>query len=100
MPTVYRIKHIPTGLYFCPSRKIKVKLSDVPSWSISSGAHVYVKSNLSKTGKSYLRKPSVKSMVGTRYYTHLITSYSQLGTYNKGLLLPVLDHEWMVEEVE
>ena len=96
MPTVYRMRHVPTGLYFCPSREVKVKLSD---GSIYQQNGVYIKSNLSKTGKTYLKRPSIKQ-IGSHFYTHLITSVKQL---NQGVgnycLLPVLESEWVVEEV-
>ncbi len=97
MPTVYRIKHIPTGMYFCPSREVKVKLTDDSPYHEKSGR--YIKSNLSKTGKSYLKKPTIKQ-IGGHYYTHLITSTKQLsngiGNY---AMLPVLPEEWMIEEI-
>ena len=96
MPTVYRMRHVPTGLYFCPSREVKVRLSD---GSIYQQNGVYIKSNLSKTGKTYIKRPSLKN-VGTHYYTHLIISARQLsnglGNY---AMLPVLQDEWMIEEI-
>jgi hypothetical protein len=55
----YRIKHLPTGLYFCPSRHIKV-------------GDGYVKSNLSRTGKAYLKKPTLR-FLGDTVYNHLGT---------------------------
>jgi hypothetical protein len=98
MPVVYRIKHIPTGMYFCPSREVKVKLDGDSSYYEKSGRHI--KSNLSKTGKSYLKKPTIKQ-IGSHYYTHLITGVRQLsngmGNY---AMLPVLPNEWVIEEIE
>lgn len=97
MPTVYRIKHIPTGMYFCPSREIKVKLVDDHGYHAQAGR--YIKSNLSKEGKTYLRRPTLKQ-IGSHYYTHLITSVQQL---NQGVgnycLLPTLENEWTIEEI-
>ena len=97
MPTIYRIKHIPTGMYFCPSREVKVKLADGSTYQQNG---FYVKSNLSKTGKTYIKRPTLKN-VGTHYYTHLITSVRQLsnglGNYS---MLPVLQDEWTIEEIE
>lgn len=46
--TGYRLQHIPTGLYFCNSKKFtnkKVKFS-------------YLKTNLDKFGKIYSKKPT------------------------------------------
>jgi hypothetical protein len=93
MTTVYRILHVPTGMYFCPSREVRVKLSD---GSIYQQNGCYVKSNLSKTGKAYIKKPSLK-YVGSNYYTHLITSARQLnGRGVTACMLPVLESEWQI----
>lgn len=89
--TVYRIQHVPTGLFYCPSREIKVVLED----DISN--YRYIKSNLSKTGKTYLKKPTVKYL-GDLYYTHLITSAKELGRYNTATR-PVLESEWEIVEI-
>jgi hypothetical protein len=96
MPSVYRLKHLPTGLYFCPSRELKVKILDHPDVQYRNG--IYIKSNLSTTGKSYIKKPSFKN-IGSNFYTHIITSYTQLNG-RKYLLLPFIDHEWIIDEVE
>lgn len=93
MTTVYRIRHKPTGMYFCPSREIKVKLLN----SRGETETRYVKSNLSKTGKTYLRKPTLKQ-IGRGYYTHLITHLRELKYYNS-LLVPRIDSEWEIETV-
>jgi hypothetical protein len=96
MSVVYRIKHLPTGMYFCPSREVKIKLADGSPYQQGG---FYVKSNLSKTGKTYIRCPSVKN-VGSHYYAHLITSVGELsnglGNY---AMLPVVEGEWIIEEV-
>lgn len=47
---VYRMCHLPSGLFFCPSREIKVKAKDINGQE----RQIYVKSNLSKKGKIYL----------------------------------------------
>lgn len=97
MTIIYRIRHLPTGMYFCPSREIKVKLADGAPWQ---QVGVYVKSNLSKTGKTYLRKPSL-TYVGSNYYTHLITSVRELngraGTY---CMKPVVESEWQIDQID
>lgn len=43
----FRLKDPVTGLYYCPSREIKIKTPD--------GKSKYVKSNLSKKGKVYFK---------------------------------------------
>lgn len=92
MPKIYRLKHLPTGLYFCPSREIQVKL-------LGDDRKVrYVKSNLSKTGKAYLKKPTL-AYVGQAYYTHLIESAKEL-TRNGNVVRPFIPSEWIIEEVE
>lgn len=97
MPTVYRIKHLPSGMYFCPSRNVKVRLGDEYPYYAEHGRRI--KSNLSKDGKIYARKPNIKQ-IGTHYYTHLITSTKQLmqGACNY-CMLPVLEQEWIIEEI-
>lgn len=96
MPAVYRILHIPTGMYFCPSREIRVKLSDIPSYY--GGGSLYVKSNLSKTGKTYLKRPSLKQ-IGKSYYTHLFSSARDMSPGTRYCLRAVVPEEWAVEEV-
>ena len=93
MTTVYRIKHLITGLYFCPSRLIKAKLTDRATGKI---VNCRIKSNLSKNGKTYLRKPTIKQ-IGSQYYTHLITSVGHLS--RRDCLLPVIPTEWDIEEI-
>lgn len=46
---VYKIIHRPTGLFYTPSRRIKIN-------------GTYKKSNLSKKGKIYFYKPSEKQI--------------------------------------
>lgn len=98
MPVVYRIKHLPTGMYFCPSREIKVKLNDDFGYYEKAGR--YIKSNLSPTGKTYLKQPTLKQ-IGSNYYTHLISSVKQLNNgLGKYCILPVVESEWQIETVE
>ncbi len=85
---MFRLKHIPTGLYYCPSRKIKVE-----GW--------YIKSNLSKTGKIYAVRPSLKH-IGNRFYSHL--SYKMTSTFSvkpmpENISLQFIDSEWVIEKV-
>jgi len=60
---VYRIKHIPTGLYFRPSRKIYVK-HECYEWSWPT------RSNLSKVGKVYAQKPSPGRYMKDGFWNH------------------------------
>jgi hypothetical protein len=89
----YRILHKPTGLFYCPSREIKVKIQD------SNGKIIerHVKSNLSKTGKAYVKRPTIKH-IGSSIYTHLITHESQLRSRNT-CLIPVATEHWEIVEV-
>lgn len=59
----YRIKHLPTGLYYRPSSEVMIKCGD---------RKIYVKTNLSKKGKIYSTKPSESWFVG-KIYNHLQT---------------------------
>lgn len=86
---VYRLKHLPTGLYYRPSRDVKVKGAD--------GVSTWVKSNLSKDGKVYTSKPSL-SWVEGGFYNHLAPQRSsswrrseRVDTYRP--------EDWAVEEV-
>lgn len=89
---VYRIKHIPSGLYFTPSRHIKVKT-----------ARGYAKSNLSKRGKIYTRKPTLKYL-GDSYYNHTTIPHPTIGPYgsyytDECFLVSTNLTEWVIEEV-
>lgn len=83
-------------MYFCPSREVKIKLPDLPSYY--GGAGLSVKSNLSKTGKTYLKRPSIKQ-IGQNYYTHLFSSASDMDPGTHYCLRVVVPEEWVVEEV-
>lgn len=52
----YRIKHLPSGQYYCPTRWVAVK------------GMGYQKSNLSPVGKVYPKKPTLK-WLGNKVYT-------------------------------
>jgi hypothetical protein len=88
----YRLKHLPTGLYYIPSRKVVVK---------KENKRDFVKSNLSKNGKVYLKKPTLK-YIGPTFYNHtkLILQeheYSRY-VYHKPTLDSFIETEWMIEE--
>lgn len=93
---VYRILHKATGLYFCPSREVKVRLLEDDAWQ---AAGRYVKSNLSVRGKAYTRKPSL-TFLGSTYYTHLILRANELNSHSgDNCVLPVVLSDWQIEEV-
>jgi hypothetical protein len=96
MAAVYRILHVPTSMYFCPSREVRVKLADLPSY-YGSGT-IAVKSNLSKTGKTYLKLPTIKQ-IGQRYYTHLFNSVTDMAPGTHYCVRAVVVDEWVVEEM-
>lgn len=83
----FRIKHLPSGLYFIPSREIKIKLG--------SDTHL-VKSNLSIKGKIYLN-PSVK-FIGDGIYTHLVSSVKELDK-NGNKFISSSINDWIIEEI-
>lgn len=57
---IYRIKHVPSGMYYTPSREVLIS---------RDGVSHYVKSNLSKKGKVYIHR---KPQLPTCYYDHLL----------------------------
>ena len=85
---MFRLKHVPTGLYFCPSREMKVE-----GW--------YIKSNLSKSGKIYAKRPSFK-YVGNMFYSHLsyeMTKRFSVTPMPENIPLPFIDSEWVIEDI-
>lgn len=93
----YRLKHIPTGLYFRPSTEVIVKLPN-GSWG-------YVKTNLSKTGKIYAKQPTIK-WVGSVYYNHVynrerMVAYGASSVWkHRNEVFATIPSEWEVEEVK
>lgn len=85
----YRLRHKPSGLYFCPSRQVVVTI-------VRDGKRVrgWVKSNLSKTGKVYPMKPSW-AWIGQGYYSHL--EDNDTGRISP-FPLPFIGSEWEIEE--
>ncbi len=91
MIKAWRIKHIPTGLYYTPCRKIKCEYGN------------YIKSNLSKTGKAYIgRRPTLKQ-IGYFIRTHLNPNTKTHNYDNKELgkttNMKVRADEWEIEEI-
>lgn len=83
---VYRIKHLPTGLFFVPSRLIQVDGK-------------YAKSNLSKRGKLYTHKPTLRYLDDT-YYDHTKPPVVWNPVFPERFLYPVVLSEWVVEEIQ
>jgi hypothetical protein len=75
---------------------VRVKLVDLPSYYVSST--IAVKSNLSKTGKTYLKQPSIKQ-IGKSYYTHLFSSARDMTPGTHYCVRAVVPEEWVIEEV-
>lgn len=90
--TTYRMKHIPTGLYYCPARKIQVKFKLGESLVNS-----YPKSNLSKKGKVYLGVPSIK-WISDMFYDHTLPITKQYYS-GSGPMRKFISSEWEIEEV-
>lgn len=73
----YRIKHIPTGLYFMKSRVVKNAKGN------------YVKSNLSTKGRTYRDYPSL-AWCTPEIYTHI-------GSLKADRKIQATIHDWVVE---
>lgn len=86
---MFRLKHIPTGLYFQPARSILVE----KKWKL--------KSNLSKRGKVYTTRPSFK-YIGDQFYSHLSYRMTNkwLSPLPEHVMVQFIDSEWVIEEVK
>lgn len=96
----YRLKHIPTGLYYRPSAELDIHLS---------GKRYRVKSNLSKKGKIYPQKPSLL-WIGRGFYNHIQLQNEKMidlladgkvsldGYKERNVLYPFIESEWVIEE--
>jgi hypothetical protein len=107
-PQPHRIRHIPTGLFYRPSTEVKIK-----GVRVSDGQRlsVYTKTNLSKSGKVYNRRPTLKHISGS-IYNHVVTqqffveylrterpsSYNQFSMRNKAHPSP--ESDWQIEKFE
>jgi hypothetical protein len=93
--TAYRMKHAPTGLYYCPSRTVRVTV-----YVSQDRTHLaWVKSNLSKRGKVYPVKPTFK-WLGKSLYSHLRTFTPDDLKYRRDRnLVPFVEDDWVIEEV-
>jgi len=88
--TVYRLKHIPTGMYYCPSREIHITIN---------GEWHYIKSNLAKKGKVYTARPSFK-WIENGFYNHLqFIGITSTDYYDRHKLCPFIAIDWIIEEI-
>ena len=97
----YRFKHIPTGMYYRPSRgDVQIKINN-PDGTIK--VRTRVKTNLSKKGKIYPKPPSW-SWLGGSYYNHiykkeliLLQNLDRSSTWRiKNQTFPVVPGEWII----
>ena len=88
----YRIKHIPSGLYFKPSYQKTIN---------QNGHRCWVKSNLSKLGKVYNKMPTLK-YIGEGIYNHtsLIDKSSTYGKNYDSRYEKFITNEWSIEEIK
>lgn len=85
MIKAWRMRHLPTGLFYIPSRRIR-NPKHISGQGYIEGNHYMYFSNLSKTGKIYPRKPSLAHLLGTFYH--------------EGEILAVVPSEWSIEEIQ
>jgi len=90
---IYKIKHLETGLYYIPSRRVKVG---------SDRNTTYSKSNLSKKGKIYSSYPSLAWCERIYSHTPLIGGISGDCSYNRPYvsLKKTTPEEWEVVTIE
>jgi len=95
---VYKLRHKPTGLFYIPVRYLTIEDDGIEIAAGTWKSSICIKSNLSKTGKIYSRKPKAPE----KYYTHIFSSDYER---NKVLRNPRSDfniihstHEWEVVE--
>src|SRR5438270_12651901 len=97
----YRIKHIPSGWYWKPSRDALVTWQD----GTDHTCRIWVKSNLSKEGKIYPRNPGFHWVSGG-FYNHLEVrrilrenKADYTTAYRTRQCFPFVESEWLIEEV-
>lgn len=92
---MFRIRHIPTGLYYCASTTVQVQILDAQGQQQTR----WIKTNLSKQGRVYQgRQLQVPAWLKHNYYCHLVQSVSQLDRQGQ-CLLPVDPAEWQAQLV-
>jgi hypothetical protein len=95
---MYKILHKPTGLYFCPTREVKAKWTRPEDGRTFSN---YVKSNLSKTGKVYTKRPTLK-YIREGAWTHLSPQpniYDVAYPWLQAGMIPFFESEWEIVEI-
>lgn len=80
----YKIKHLPSGLFFRPSSDVRIP-GETVGWT---------KTNLSKTGKAYSRKPTLKQ-IGNYFYDHRAATIKR-----RNCCSPVIASDWEIVEYE
>jgi len=81
---MWRIRHKPTGLYYCPCYQIHVR-----------GAGSKTKTNLSVEGKRYVSKPTLKKM-GDEIYTHIVGMGGPNGECVWYNTCPIVETDWEI----
>ena len=98
---MFRLKHIPSGFYFCPVREVKIH------WIRPEDGredYKFVKTNLSKNGKVYHKRPSF-NYIGKEFYNHLHTQHKAATAYQISYhwlnvsVTPYIESEWEIEEI-
>jgi hypothetical protein len=94
----YRFKHIPTGMYWRPSRTVRKLIKPTKDKTI----WMMVKSNLSKKGKVYTDPPSWRWLKHGFYNHVLVQKMLESGRhhdsyYTKPFLSPFIQSEWELE---
>lgn len=95
----YRLKHIPSGLYYTPSRDVVVRS---PQTACPAGVPWRIKSNLSKTGKLYLTEAKAGAAKNNgSFYDHTRCMWEDVEGREvaRTARRPMFADEWIVEEV-
>lgn len=93
----WRLKHIPSGMYYCPSRSV-LSTSVVDKEGKPSKLRYWVKSNLSKKGKAYLSKPTLK-WLQHGFYDPRVCIVAHRYMTNRHNVAPLVESDWLLEEI-
>lgn len=103
----YRIKHKPSGLYFCPSRRLMGKFTYPTDEKDLFGQIIdkfkpnqsYIKSNLSSKGKIYTSRPSLRYL-GKIVNTHVNPKGIEVvkESWSNSYRFKVIPEDWEIEE--
>jgi carbonic anhydrase/acetyltransferase-like protein (isoleucine patch superfamily) len=86
------MKHVPTGLYYTPTKKI-YQFGEKGDYTNPA------KTNLSKKGKVYTKIPSIK-WIGRHFWNHTILTLQNYEKRSEICYQKVLPEEWIIEEVK